>query len=144
MFLYTQCSVQIASVPGDFCQLAPSAMPSGNPSSLPSMAPSTSSLPSMSPSVLPSLLPSSAPSCLPSKTLPAIRALRRVQCRAQCRAFYQACSLVRRRAGARKRSVPSLQPVHPLAPSTSLYPWPMRSSMAAARKRPRKASASTH
>jgi surface protein len=41
MFLGSGCPVQDATIPGDFCQLAPSAMPSGNPSSLPSSLPST-------------------------------------------------------------------------------------------------------
>jgi hypothetical protein len=74
MFLGSACPVQVATIPGDFCQLAPSAMPSGIPSSLPSMAPSSrpsttpSTMPSMVPSVEPSLLPSAAPSSLPSKT----------------------------------------------------------------------------
>jgi surface protein len=55
MFYGSTCPVQIASIPGDFCQLAPSAMPSV--SFLPSMAPSLSSLPSTSPSRYPTRIP---------------------------------------------------------------------------------------
>jgi surface protein len=53
MFRFSGCPLQRASIPGDFCQVAPSARPSGNPSSLPS--------------VLPSLHPTKKPTKRPTK-----------------------------------------------------------------------------
>jgi hypothetical protein len=65
MFTYSACPVKVATIPGDFCQLAPSAMPSV--SSLPSMAPSSSSLPSASPSSYPSKSPTRRPTKKPTQ-----------------------------------------------------------------------------
>jgi hypothetical protein len=60
MFIGSGCPVKVATIPGDFCQVAPSAMPSGNPSSLPS------SVPSMPPSKGPTRRPTKKPTKHPA------------------------------------------------------------------------------
>jgi surface protein len=55
MFRYSGCPVQVATIPGDFCQVAPSAMPS------------TSSIPSSVPSASPSTYPTKSPTRRPTK-----------------------------------------------------------------------------